>query len=455
MPPSDAPAGKCGAAGDGLAAGPGASRGRSDDDTAQWLLELGGAGLVRELALARLHALLLRVARSELRRREGRHPITGPELDDLAHQAADDALLAVRPNWAVPRGEPVHDLGVQVRGAGGLSKLGRHFWQRPAATLDAGQWDQLPDRLGCGPMSWPRTLDLLAALRRAVKEDLTERQRRVFTAIVVDGVPLDALVAQLGSSRNAIYKTMFDARRKLRAALAANGYLAAPARWSGRPGLGEAIVMTGWPELEAFLRTDPRDVGCDQALRILHVYVDLVLSDTAEAAARRYPGVAAHLLACGPCAEDYDGLLRPLRRPRSDRPSPGAHGTRRPNGRHTSRGSRAGPGTARNQRQGARNDQSTDHRRPRRSHAGDQSSHAARQGHGCVQPEQAEWPPGACRPGRCRDRPARHRSARPARGSHHFVRASPAAVRRTGLLPRCVVPDGSIALSAYQADLLP
>jgi hypothetical protein len=67
--------------------------------------------------------------------------------------------------------------------------------------------------------------------------------------------------------------------------------------------------MTGWVELEEFLRTDPRDVGCDQALRILHVYVELVLGETEQAAARRYPGVAAHLLACGPCAEDYDGLL--------------------------------------------------------------------------------------------------------------------------------------------------
>jgi hypothetical protein len=67
--------------------------------------------------------------------------------------------------------------------------------------------------------------------------------------------------------------------------------------------------MTGWVELEEFLRTDPRDVGCDQALRILHVYVDLVLGETEQAAARRYPGVAAHLLACGPCAEDYHGLL--------------------------------------------------------------------------------------------------------------------------------------------------
>jgi hypothetical protein len=67
--------------------------------------------------------------------------------------------------------------------------------------------------------------------------------------------------------------------------------------------------MTGWVELEEFLRTDPRDVGCDQALRILHGYVDLVLGETEQAAARRYPGVATHLLACGPCAEDYDGLL--------------------------------------------------------------------------------------------------------------------------------------------------
>ena len=69
--------------------------------------------------------------------------------------------------------------------------------------------------------------------------------------------------------------------------------------------------MTGWAELERFLQTDPRDVGCEQALHVLHVYVELVLDDApgSAEAARRYPGVAAHLLACGPCAEDYRGLL--------------------------------------------------------------------------------------------------------------------------------------------------
>lgn len=67
--------------------------------------------------------------------------------------------------------------------------------------------------------------------------------------------------------------------------------------------------MTGRAELERFLDTDPRDVGCAQALHLLHVYIELVLDDASGSeAARRYPGVAAHLLACGPCAEDFDGL---------------------------------------------------------------------------------------------------------------------------------------------------
>ena len=56
---------------------------------------------------------------------------------------------------------------------------------------------------------------------------LTERQRRVFVAIVLNGIPLDALVRELGSSRNAIYKTLYDARRKLRAQLVAAGHLEA------------------------------------------------------------------------------------------------------------------------------------------------------------------------------------------------------------------------------------
>ena len=68
--------------------------------------------------------------------------------------------------------------------------------------------------------------------------------------------------------------------------------------------------MSGSSEFERFLRTDPRDVGCDEAMRILHVYVELVLAaPTGTDAADLYPGVAAHLLACGPCRDDFEGLL--------------------------------------------------------------------------------------------------------------------------------------------------
>src|SRR5260370_21175618 len=105
------------------------------------------------------------------------------------------------------------------------AKIGRHFWRRPNVPLEAEDWDRLPDRFGFEPARASEWRDLLAALRRAVDTELTARQREVFVAIVVNGVPLDALAVRLGSNRNAIYKMMFDARRKLRAALAANGYL--------------------------------------------------------------------------------------------------------------------------------------------------------------------------------------------------------------------------------------
>ena len=67
--------------------------------------------------------------------------------------------------------------------------------------------------------------------------------------------------------------------------------------------------MTGWQALDEFLRTDPRDVGCERAMEVLDIYVDVVSADGAEAAERRFPGLAAHLRACGPCGEDFHGLL--------------------------------------------------------------------------------------------------------------------------------------------------
>src|SRR5260370_377617 len=88
-----------------------------------------------------------------------------------------------------------------------------------------GTATRVPDRLGLEPAGESEWRALLAALRRAVDDELTPRQRQVFVAVVLNGVPQDTLVIELGSSRNAIYKMVFDARRKLRAALVAGGYL--------------------------------------------------------------------------------------------------------------------------------------------------------------------------------------------------------------------------------------
>jgi hypothetical protein len=69
--------------------------------------------------------------------------------------------------------------------------------------------------------------------------------------------------------------------------------------------------MNGWSALDRFLRTDPRDVGCEQAMEMLHVYAELMAAG--ENAEERYPGIAAHLHACGPCGEDFEGLLAAIR----------------------------------------------------------------------------------------------------------------------------------------------
>jgi hypothetical protein len=120
---------------------------------------------------------------------------------------------------------------------------------------------------------------------------LSDRQRRVFVAIVVDGIPLDAQRDLQDDVRRAAKDPRAPGRSRI----------------PGRRRTEED--MTGWHALDEFLRTDPRDVGCEQAMDVLDIYVDAVIKDGAGATERRYPGVAAHLRACGPCGEDFAGLL--------------------------------------------------------------------------------------------------------------------------------------------------
>jgi RNA polymerase sigma-70 factor (ECF subfamily) len=200
--------------------------GNLDAASVGWLEGLSGVGVEYDATTVRLYELLLRVARGEARRRSPRLGIRGPELDDLAHQAAADALVNVVAKVGEFRGESRFTTWACKFAIFEVStKIGRHFWHHPTTSMDADDWDRLPDRFGLGPADASQWGALVAALRAAVDHELTEHQRRVFVAIVLNGVPLDALVVELGSNRNAIYKTLFDARRKLRASLVTNGYL--------------------------------------------------------------------------------------------------------------------------------------------------------------------------------------------------------------------------------------
>jgi RNA polymerase sigma-70 factor (ECF subfamily) len=198
----------------------------AEAETAEWRRTLTAGGAVQKDATARLYELLLRVSRGEVQRRAAAIRVTGPELDDLAHQAAGDAVIAVIRRLHEFRGESRFTTWACKFAMFEVStKVGRHFWQHPTVPLDGADWERLPDRLGIRPEDAVQDADLLAAVRSGIETQLTRRQRQIFVGVVVDGIPIDALALRMKSTRGALYKTLFDARRKLRVYLVTNGYL--------------------------------------------------------------------------------------------------------------------------------------------------------------------------------------------------------------------------------------
>jgi RNA polymerase sigma-70 factor (ECF subfamily) len=123
-----------------------------DEESSAWLRRLGAGGGEQQTPERELHAKLVRIALAEVSRRSASTPVTGPELDDLAHQAAADAMLAILAKLGEFRGESrfttwaYRFVILEVS-----SKLGRHYWRDPPVALDEGQWERLPDRLGVDP----------------------------------------------------------------------------------------------------------------------------------------------------------------------------------------------------------------------------------------------------------------------------------------------------------------
>jgi RNA polymerase sigma-70 factor, ECF subfamily len=204
------------------AMGSDATRANESDALLEGLRQPGRA---REAAIAELHALLLRGAHHELGRRSAALAhVSRSEREDLATQAADDALAAILAKLDTFRGASrfttwaykfvLLEAGVKAR---------RRAWQGREVVLEDESWRQLADSAPSAQQALERR-QLLRAIATAMEAVLTPHQREVFTALALNEVPIDVLAERLTTTRGALYKTLHDARRKLRAALAEAGY---------------------------------------------------------------------------------------------------------------------------------------------------------------------------------------------------------------------------------------
>jgi RNA polymerase sigma-70 factor (ECF subfamily) len=197
---------------------------RMDSESRRWLEGLQGEGRDRDAAIADLRDLLLRAARFEVGRRCATlTQIRGGDQEDLAQQSAGDAMVAILSKLDDFRGESKFTTWAYkfalYEAAARIRKLA---WQGREVPVEAEEWSLMADP-GPAPQGEVEMNDLLAAIRDEIETSLTAHQRDVMVALALNEVPIDVLADRLGSTRGALYKTLHDARRKLRAALAARG----------------------------------------------------------------------------------------------------------------------------------------------------------------------------------------------------------------------------------------
>jgi RNA polymerase sigma-70 factor (ECF subfamily) len=192
----------------------------------EWHLDLHASGARREDAVARLHGLLLRAARFEVfRRRDSLHQVSAAELDDLAQEAADDAAVSVLRRLGDFRGESsFRTWAYKFALLEASVKVRRRAWRDREVTLEPEHWEDFA-HLGPQPDDDAEKAALFEVVREGIRTALTPKQRQVLVAVVLEGVPIDVLAERLDSNRNALYKMLHDARRRLRAHVEASGLL--------------------------------------------------------------------------------------------------------------------------------------------------------------------------------------------------------------------------------------
>jgi RNA polymerase sigma-70 factor (ECF subfamily) len=191
-----------------------------DAESRAWVTALSSDGAIGEKARHDLHLLLLRAARHEIRRRRGSLPhLRGGDLDDLAHQSADDALLAILAKLDSYRGDSRFTTwAYKFALLEAAVKLRKRAWQGREVPVQSERWAVLADSRQ-SPVEDVVQRELLRAIAEAMKSELSPHQREVLVWVALDGVPIDVLADRMNTTRGALYKTIHDARQKLRAAL--------------------------------------------------------------------------------------------------------------------------------------------------------------------------------------------------------------------------------------------
>jgi RNA polymerase sigma-70 factor, ECF subfamily len=201
-----------------------ADGGEPDARSRSWIADLRSSGRRHDEAIARLHELLLRAARFEVDRRRATLPhLRGGDLDDLALQSANDALVAVLSKLDTYRGDSKFTTwAYKFALLEAAVKLRRRAWQGREVPLEPETWPLLAAG-SPSPQSSAERGEILAEVQRAISDELTPHQREVLVATTLNGVPIDVLAERLNTTRGALYKTLHDARQKLRTCLDARG----------------------------------------------------------------------------------------------------------------------------------------------------------------------------------------------------------------------------------------
>ena len=200
--------------------GPGPAPVTAPVEETDWVAALSIPGPERERALAELHGLLLRAARRQVQRTGA---VTRDMAEELANQAADEALITLLGKLHTFEGRSrfttwAYKFAV-LQAATAVRTLA---WQDREIHLDG--LDLVADGRP-GPGQYAEAADLAVAVRAALDTELSPHQRRIVLALLVGDVPIDVLAERLGTNRNALYKALHDARKRLRARLRATGFL--------------------------------------------------------------------------------------------------------------------------------------------------------------------------------------------------------------------------------------